>query len=219
MKKSAFTLIELLVVISIIAILAGIALPVFTKVQEKGRATQDASNLRQLGLGMTAYLNDNSDTYPTIGTSGSNSWTGKLNPNYVSAWKVFQSPFDKRPPSESGDASTPVSYDMNLNLGQAGKSTTAGDVVSPSNCILLAASMSAPATLTFGGTAGTPGSGINLSSNPGNSSQTGGTHAGGKRINILFADAHVSDMLMIDFHSSLANSDSSSPIKDIRWNK
>jgi prepilin-type N-terminal cleavage/methylation domain-containing protein len=60
MKKwpGAFTLIELLVVITIIAILAGVALPVFSSVQEKGRITQDLSNLRQLGIATRTYLNE-----------------------------------------------------------------------------------------------------------------------------------------------------------------
>ena len=64
MKKSAFTLIELLVVIAIIAILAGIALPVFSRILEKGKLVNDGSNLRQIGIAITAYQNDNDSKMP-----------------------------------------------------------------------------------------------------------------------------------------------------------
>ena len=63
---TAFTLIELLVVIAIIAILAAILVPVGSRVIEKGRATQCLSNLRQLGMGLSAYLTENNNTMPTL---------------------------------------------------------------------------------------------------------------------------------------------------------
>ena len=62
--KRAFTLIELLVVIAIIAILAAILFPVFAKVREKARQATCASNLKQNGLALIQYVEDNDEKYP-----------------------------------------------------------------------------------------------------------------------------------------------------------
>ena len=118
-----FTLIELLVVIAIIAILAAILFPVFQKVRENARATACLSNMKQIGLGVQMYLQDNDEKlFFRSGDANSRSgatisgnafrWYNQLMP-FIKSNGVFTCPSDAAPtpsPDVNGVKSIQRSY-------------------------------------------------------------------------------------------------------------
>lgn len=65
-SRRAFTLIELLAVIAIIAMLATLALPEIDNAIERARAAACLGNLRQVGVAVNLYTNDNEGRLPFI---------------------------------------------------------------------------------------------------------------------------------------------------------
>jgi prepilin-type N-terminal cleavage/methylation domain-containing protein/prepilin-type processing-associated H-X9-DG protein len=82
-RTSGFTLIELLIVIAIIAILAAILFPVFSRARENARRSSCQSNLKQIGLSIAQYVQDYDERYPFgvhTGNAPLTSWDSVITP-------------------------------------------------------------------------------------------------------------------------------------------
>ncbi|MGE5293504.1 MAG: type II secretion system protein [Solirubrobacterales bacterium] len=82
-RTKAFTLIELLVVIAVIALLMAILMPALQKAKESAREVKCRSNLRNVGVGLTMFLQDNDFKPRNSDTTNGFYWfdnAGKLRP-------------------------------------------------------------------------------------------------------------------------------------------
>jgi prepilin-type N-terminal cleavage/methylation domain-containing protein/prepilin-type processing-associated H-X9-DG protein len=98
-RRGAFTLIELLVVIAVIAILAALLLPAFSKAKAQGQSASCKNHLRQMSLALRMYVDD-AHFYPwgayytNANLNSGIYWEEVLLPYYRIAWtnRAFHCP-------------------------------------------------------------------------------------------------------------------------------
>jgi len=190
----AFTLIEMIVVLGCIAIMMSLTYPAYLTVSERAKVTKDLSNLRQIGSATQMYMNDNNGVFPGSATA---KWMSQLEQKYLSAWRVLESPFDKRTTSESGNATTAISYGINANVLPGNVAISADKITKPVSFIVFAPAQAATPTVTFAGAGNSAAPGVTAvaaMSTPPGANATGGTSNNRTKINALCADWHAETM-------------------------
>jgi prepilin-type N-terminal cleavage/methylation domain-containing protein len=123
-SRSAFTLIELLVVIAIIAILAALLLPALSRAKQKADRASCLNNLRQIGLFIHFYTDENHDVFPAHRNQGEGNdattaltnWWGTAVMNYArNQSNLFHCPSIKGQQLDNG-----VAWNWNFDCHKVG---------------------------------------------------------------------------------------------------
>ncbi len=129
-RRGGFTLIELLVVIAVIAVLMAVLMPALSKARDQGRTISCRSNLKQYGIALRMYLDENRFYFPDAHKwlkSDGHDWvrkgetpTGVFWP-YVKDLDVHLCPKFSQWAKSTQWQDTAVSYVMNSYVGKKGE--------------------------------------------------------------------------------------------------
>jgi prepilin-type processing-associated H-X9-DG protein/prepilin-type N-terminal cleavage/methylation domain-containing protein len=128
----AFTLVELLVVISIIGLLAGLAVPAINGGLKSAKAGACLSNLHQIGVATMAFAADNSFKLPNAGSGTSDMWATQLatfiSTGTKSKKSIFVCPGSEKTVQEATGSDVAVTY--GVHNGLMPKGGTASNITS-----------------------------------------------------------------------------------------
>jgi len=213
-----FTLIELLTVIAIIGILAAIIIPTVGKVRDSAKKAQCVSNLKQIGMCIGLYLNENKNMMPYSVDDTTTGWDQYKAPLPLltrSTSNLDRKAYDDpnanhifNCPSDRNFFRTYVANAqfMIQRISNSGKTMAYTKIPSPSTKIIVTDGESptvVPADPTLANGATGP---FGINNNASDYLTKIGSRHGGKA-NALYADFHVKmiDRTQIDYITSLSN--------------
>lgn len=93
-ESSGLTLLEILVVVAILAVIAAIGLPAIQSMLRNGATASDTTNLRQIGIAIQTYANENDGFIPNESRAIPNTRAGGTPPTAPNRWN-FQEAVDR----------------------------------------------------------------------------------------------------------------------------
>ncbi len=135
-RGQGFTLVELLVVIAIVSVLAALIAAVSGRVKVSANRAASASNMRQIGVALALYTNENNGRYPetTHSNQRDRSWIYTLAPYLANVDEVRICPADPR--GEERLKSDGTSYTLNSFVFNSGGFDPEGNRLASYNTVL-----------------------------------------------------------------------------------